>query len=167
MTGIKGFPTVDDPVTALAIDVAGNVFAGTVGGFVYKFDGTSWADLTSPSTGTVEIGSLAVNSGALFAGTADGTIFQFSSGTWNSGVATSANPIFQISFASASIGYAASAGGGVFKTTDGGGATDWTAVNTGITNLSVRGVAVDSTIGTTVFAGSNGSGFFQTLTAGE
>ena len=108
-----------------------------------------------------------MNGSNLFAGTADGHIFMLTGTTWNAGFTAGTNPIFQIAFADALTGYAASAGDGVFKTTDGGGLTYWTAATTGITELKVRGVAVDATTSSTVFAGTDGSGLFKTLTAGQ
>jgi hypothetical protein len=157
--------TSGDTATALAVDATGTVFAGGASGDVYELTGGTW--VSTALGNTHQIDSLVFNSTNLFAGAHDGTIFRFSSGAWNSGVATGTHAIVQIAFASATTGYAASAGDGVFKTTDGGGTTDWTAVNTGITNLAVRGVAVDAATATTVFAGTDGAGFFETLTAGQ
>jgi hypothetical protein len=161
-----GFPTNSDPINALAIG-GGALYAGTAGGSVYAFNGTTWTNLTFPGGSGVD--SLFFNSGKALAGTADGHIFTFdtTTTTWNGGVTAGTHPIFQIAFASATTGYAASAGGGVFKTIDGGGTTDWTAATTGITNSTVQGVAVDATTATTVFAGTDGDGFFKTLTAGQ
>jgi hypothetical protein len=47
---------------------------------------------------------------------------------------------------------------GVFKTTDGG--ASWTAVNSGLTTLSVRFLAFDPKNTSTVYAGTNGGGIF-------
>ena len=49
-------------------------------------------------------------------------------------------------------------GGGVFKSTDGGGS--WSAINTGLTNPFVRALAVDPLTPTTLYAGTNGGGVF-------
>ena len=55
--------------------------------------------------------------------------------------------------------YAGPSGGGVFKTTNGGGS--WSAVNTGLTSLCVGQLAVDTTTSpSTVYAGTVGGGVF-------
>ena len=51
--------------------------------------------------------------------------------------------------------YAGTNGGGVFKSTDGG--TTWSAFNTGLTNLSVYALAIDSTM---LYAGTWYGGAF-------
>ena len=60
--------------------------------------------------------------------------------------------------------YAGTYGGGVFKTTDGGG--NWTAVNTGLTTLSIFALALDPTTPSTLYAGTYGGGVFKTTTGG-
>jgi photosystem II stability/assembly factor-like uncharacterized protein len=160
------FPTNNDPITALAIDSAGTVYAATVTGNVYSTVASpvAWRLLTTLAD---EVDALAAPSTTtVLAGTAKGTIFVSSDAgaTWNTGASAGAFPIHQIAVAGTTA-YATSAGGGVFKTTDGG--MSWRAVNTGATELNVRGVAVDATTSTTVFAGTDGSGFIKTLTGGE
>jgi len=49
-------------------------------------------------------------------------------------------------------------GGGVFKTTNGGGS--WRSVNVGLTNTNVTALAIDPRTPTTLYAGTNGSGVF-------
>jgi len=58
-------------------------------------------------------------------------------------------------------GFAEANGGGVFLSTDDG--VNWTAVNTGLTNLCVRVLAVS---GTNLFAGTNGGGVFRSTDNG-
>ena len=48
--------------------------------------------------------------------------------------------------------YAGTYGGGVFKSTNGGG--NWSAVNTGLTNTDVRALAIDPATPTTLYAGT-------------
>ena len=49
--------------------------------------------------------------------------------------------------------YAGTSGGGVFKSTDGGGS--WTVINTGLTSTDVRALAIDPANPATVYAGTS------------
>jgi photosystem II stability/assembly factor-like uncharacterized protein/surface antigen len=62
-----------------------------------------------------------------------------------------------------SILYAGTFGGGIFKSTNGG--TNWTAVNTGLTNLEVTSLAIDPQTPNTLYAGT-GSGIFKSTDGG-
>jgi photosystem II stability/assembly factor-like uncharacterized protein len=56
--------------------------------------------------------------------------------------------------------YAATDGGGVFKSADGGGS--WTAINAGLSSGStVMALAVDPVTPSTVYAGTNGGGVLR------
>jgi photosystem II stability/assembly factor-like uncharacterized protein len=48
----------------------------------------------------------------------------------------------------------------VFKSTNGG--TNWSAVNTGLTNTYVRALAIDPATPATLYAGTEGGGVFKT-----
>ena len=54
--------------------------------------------------------------------------------------------------------YAGTWGGGVFKSTDGGG--NWSPLNTGLTNLWVQALAIDPVTPSTLYAGIEGAGAF-------
>src|SRR5215467_11900640 len=54
-------------------------------------------------------------------------------------------------------------GGGIFKTTNGGG--NWSSVNVGLTNTNVTALAIDPRTPTTLYAGAAGSGVFYVGTA--
>jgi photosystem II stability/assembly factor-like uncharacterized protein len=54
--------------------------------------------------------------------------------------------------------YAGTFGGGVFKSTDGGGA--WSAANTGLTVNNVLALAIDPATPTTLYAGTRDGGVF-------
>ena len=54
----------------------------------------------------------------------------------------------------------AGTGGGVFKSTDGGGT--WSAFNTGLTDLYVWALAIDPQTPTSLYAGTYRSGVFKT-----
>jgi cysteine-rich repeat protein len=59
----------------------------------------------------------------------------------------------------------AAGGGGVFKTSDGGG--DWSAVNTGLpASNPVQALAIDPTAPATLYAGTHGGGVFKTTDGG-
>src|SRR3989442_1489791 len=67
--------------------------------------------------------------------------------------------------------YAGTGGGGVFKSTDGGGG--WTAANTGLCNCGpdpdysyVPALAIDPQTPTTLYAGTSGSGVFKSTDGG-
>ncbi len=55
--------------------------------------------------------------------------------------------------------YAGTWGAGAFKSTDGGGS--WTALNIGLTNLSVCALAIDRVTPTILYAGTAGGGVFH------
>ena len=56
--------------------------------------------------------------------------------------------------------YAGTYGGGVFKSTNGGG--NWSAVNTGLTNTNVHALAIDPATPATLYAGTWGGVFKST-----
>src|SRR5262245_26345797 len=55
--------------------------------------------------------------------------------------------------------YAATSGGGVFKSTDGG--EHWTSVNAGLTNLDVDALVVDPAAPAALYAATQGDGVFR------
>lgn len=55
--------------------------------------------------------------------------------------------------------YAGTLGGGVFKSTDGGGS--WASVNTGLTDKYVQTLVIDPVSPATLYAGTNGGGVFK------
>src|SRR5262245_42648365 len=61
--------------------------------------------------------------------------------------------------------YAGTDDSGVFKSTTGG--RSWSAVNTGLANLSVHALALDPTTSTTLYAGTLGGGVFTSTTGGN
>ena len=60
--------------------------------------------------------------------------------------------------------YAGTYGGGVFKSTNGG--TNWTAINTGLTNTNVCALAIDPQTPETLYAGTDGGGVFKSTNGG-
>jgi hypothetical protein len=62
--------------------------------------------------------------------------------------------------------YAGTDGGGVFKSTNGGG--NWTAMNPAeLTNLFVTSLAIDPDTPTTIYAGTDGGGVFKSINGGS
>lgn len=55
--------------------------------------------------------------------------------------------------------------GGVYKSTNSG--ESWTAVNTGLSNISIISLAIDSIDGKTVYAGTGDGGIYRTTNAGS
>ncbi|MBO9362486.1 MAG: hypothetical protein J7452_09815, partial [Thermoflexus sp.] len=60
--------------------------------------------------------------------------------------------------------YAGTLGGGVFKSTDGGGS--WSAFNDGLTHLFVYALAIDPANPDTLYAGTWGGGVFKSTDGG-
>ena len=60
--------------------------------------------------------------------------------------------------------FAASYGGGIFRSMDNG--DNWTAVNRGLANTNVRALAIDPTSGH-IFAGTDGGGIFRSMNNGD
>jgi photosystem II stability/assembly factor-like uncharacterized protein len=60
--------------------------------------------------------------------------------------------------------YAGTYGGGVFKSTDGGGS--WTATNTGLTSTSVNALAIDPSTPVILYAGTSEGGVFKSINGG-
>jgi len=60
--------------------------------------------------------------------------------------------------------YAGTSGGGVFKSTNGGG--NWSAANTGLTNTDVLALAIDPATPATLYAGILGGGVFKSTNGG-
>jgi photosystem II stability/assembly factor-like uncharacterized protein len=60
--------------------------------------------------------------------------------------------------------YAGTNGGGVFKTTNGGG--NWFVPGAGLTSPNVQALAIDPTAPQTIYAGTNGGGVFKTTNGG-
>jgi len=60
--------------------------------------------------------------------------------------------------------YAGTYGGGVFKSSNGGGS--WSAVNTGLTNTNVHALAIDPQTPATLYAGTDRGGVFKSSNGG-
>lgn len=116
-------------------------------------------DPKTPATLYVAVGST-FGAGGLFKSTNAGTSWL----TANNGLAASPDiRAIAIDPVTPSTLYVGIASGGVFKSVNSGAL--WTAVNTGLTNLAVRGLAVDPNAPSTVYAATTG-GVFKSTDAG-
>ncbi len=61
--------------------------------------------------------------------------------------------------------YAGTIGGGVYKSTDGGGS--WTAINAGLTYRDVTSLVIDPAAPATIYAATGGGGLFRSLDGGQ
>ena len=153
------------PVRAMVTDAGNNVFAGTYGGgvFISTDKGLSWNSFNGSggnALGNLFVMSLAFNNGILYAGTVGGGIYKCTGGSW-SPIGLAGKDIRSITIGNGVI-YAGTNGNGVYKLTI--GTTNWTQINTGLTNLTVYAM---TTLGmfNDIFAGTYGGGIFK-LTGG-
>lgn len=159
-------------VLSLVVDGSGNVYAGTSGG-VFKTAGATaaWAPfnfgLASPITTLALSGTGPSGTPTIFAGTTSNGVFQSpqSAAGWAVfGGVTS--PVLSLSIdATGGIIYAATNGGGVFKSTNLISA-NWTAVNFGLTNLVAQAIAAQGGGSNTVYVGTQ-AGIFKSTDGGS
>lgn len=143
-TGLSG-AQANLNVNALIADSAGNIYAGTNGGGVFRLPqgSSTWTSLGTglgnPFVNTLVFGT----NGNLYAGT-NGGVFSLAASVWTGATTGITNSVVQelvSDSANAGTLYAGTAGGGVFKTVNGG--TSWVAVNAGLGNLDVKGLVLD------------------------
>lgn len=166
-TAVNGLPTgIGNSVNALTVSGV-NLFAGTNNDVYYN--GADWAPVNAKLR--TDVRALAVTSssgGILVAGTSDGGVYlsyppygaiwsQANSGLTNTSVLALA--VSHLA-SGASILFAGTYGGGVFRSNDDG--MNWTQVNNGLTNTFVLALdaSPDGAGGTNLFAGTYGNGVF-------
>ncbi len=165
-------------IAALLADplVASTAYAATNGGGVYK---TTDGGATWILTGLVSVNALSLafdpaGATTLYAGTTNGVFKSQDRGlSWTSagldqpaparGLGPGAGQVVLALARGAATLYAGTDGGGVFKSTDAG--ATWTAMNTGLTRLTVFALAVDPASSATVYAGTP-AGVFRSLDGG-
>jgi hypothetical protein len=146
-----------------------NLFAGTYGGGVYLSinNGNSWNPVNNGILSDItytSVGSIIIVGANMYAGTNHG-IYQSSNngGTWtllgNSYFGSSDGSYLAISGATI---FAGSWGSGVWRSIDDG--SNWSQVNTGLSNQLVRSLVIS---GTNIFAGTQGSGVFLSTNNGD
>ncbi|WP_428664606.1 3-coathanger stack domain-containing protein [Runella sp.] len=164
-TGITTNCGVPIPIRTIAIDAAGNYYAGAhsytscfTAGNLYKYNGSTWISITNGLTNT-DINSIAINpiSTTVFAGT-DGGVFSYNGSTWSAINTGLGNLIVnKLTFASTGDLFA-STNGGLFKLPN--GTTSWLALNTGLPADAIRSVAINPTDPAHLVVGT-GSNFDQ------
>jgi hypothetical protein len=156
---------LDANVYALAVSGA-NLFAGTFGGthgggvFLSTNNGESWTGVYAglPIGGSVI--SLAVSGTNLFAGTnISGVFLSTNNGTSWSPTGSMSTKAYDLAVSGANL--FAATNGGVYLSTNNG--TSWTPVDSGLTNLMVRALAVS---GPNLFAGTYYGGVFLSTNSG-
>jgi Secretion system C-terminal sorting domain len=140
------------------VELDSTLFASGGGVFRSTNKGESWVQVNSNNN----VGPIALLDTELLAGTSDGTIYR----STNNGTSwiKQDNLVGAIRTISA-IGtnlFAGTYGGGVFLSTDGG--LNWNAVNNGLKNSKVNGVAVKDS---DIFAGTDAVGVFRSTDDGN
>ncbi len=174
-----GTPTAAAPISiqALAVDGAGNLWAGSSTTGVLKLTGgVTWSSFNS-GLAVLNIQALAVDAaGNVFAGTPSG-VFECATcaggaGTTWTAFSTGLTTLNTLSLAADGAGniYAGTIGttgttatGGVFKSAT--AASSFTSVSFGLSNLTVQSLAVPAGTPTTVYAGTQG-GIFRSTDGG-
>jgi hypothetical protein len=155
-------------VFVLVINASGNVFAGTMGGGVFRStdNGNSWMPVINGLTCTY-VPALAINTnGTVFSGTILSGVFrsidngynwiQINSGLTNTYVLT-------LAINTSGSVFAGTMGSGVFRSTDNG--DSWVQINNGLTNSYILSLAIN--VGGNVFAGTSGGGVFRSTDNGD
>jgi photosystem II stability/assembly factor-like uncharacterized protein len=156
-------------LSALALDTAGTMYAGTLDGGVLQLDVnhltflSKWNPVNSGLTNlTVRALVVTANPTIIYAGTDSGVFTSTDRGqSWapaNVGLGNTNVAALAVDPTTPTTVYAGTAGG-VFSSADGG--LSWTPANVGLGNTSVAALAVDPSTPTTLYAGSPG-GLFKT-----
>jgi ligand-binding sensor domain-containing protein len=155
----------DNLVLAFAINMNGQILAGTNGAGIFRASeqDTIWNPVNSGLTNG-DVRALAINpaTGDIFAGTFGGGVFRSTDhgDTWTEANAGLTNKnIRALAISANGVILAGTWGAGIFRSIDGG--NNWNALNSGLTNLHVMSLAIDSS--GYVFAGTDGAGVFRSL----
>ena len=143
-------------IYSMIYDASGNMYAGTMGGKIYKStnNGTSWTLINSGMSASY-IWSLNVSSGTLYAATNNG-VFKYSGSSWSSAGLTGKD-VHALAYSNG-VFYAGTWGYGVFSSSDNG--STWTELNTGIESyLTIQSLTISSD--GTVFVGTVGYGVLK------
>lgn len=134
-------------VGTLAINTSGHIFAGTIGGGVFRStnNGNSWVSVNTGLTST-DVRSLVINSsGAVFAGTESDGVFRTTNNgdSWTKINTSLINKrVLSLAINSNGVIYAGTDRDGVFFSTDNG--VNWTQSNAPLNDKSVSSIAVNS-----------------------
>ncbi len=150
-------------VLSITNDINGNMLVGTVSGKIFRStdNGLSWTQINSTMYAGF-IWSLVVVNNNIFAATEQGVFVSNNNGSsWT--LTSLAGKDVRALAKSSGVLYAGTWGFGVYKSMDNG--MTWTAVNSGLTNLAVHALAVDSH--GSVYAGTFGEGIFKSANGGS
>ncbi|MEA5593271.1 phage tail protein [Rivularia sp. UHCC 0363] len=163
-------------ITAFAVHDT-NIFAGTVGGGVFRYSENSkkWTAVNIGIT-NLYITSLAAGNGYIFAGTAGGGVFRSrNSGEGWLGISFGLEnlEITALTVDATGQAFVGTSGGGVFSFDN--DSNIWTAVNQGLTNPYITAIAASShdqkllivgTVGGNIFYSANSGGKWQRVNTG-
>jgi ligand-binding sensor domain-containing protein len=146
-----GLPTANGniiPVRSIVVDAAGNYYGGTHSytayfptGGLYKFNGTSWANISS-GMGNTDVNSVAISpiSTNIYVGT-DGGVFAYNGSVWtavNTGLSNL--KVHKITF-TANGDLFAGTSNGIFKLPN--GTSSWVNLNINLSNDPIQSIAID------------------------
>ncbi|MBN1301900.1 MAG: DUF11 domain-containing protein [Melioribacteraceae bacterium] len=144
---------------------AGNIFAGTIGGRIYKTTngGASWISVQAPTTTNITVLEV-TSTGDIYVGTDGGLYYSLDGGsTWNTSP-SSPNYVrdIQIDELTGDM-YVGTWGFGVYKSTNNG--VTWNQINNGLEPfLVVNSVATDGN--SHLYAATFGGGIFKSINGG-
>ncbi len=167
----SGFLSIVIPVLAIDPQNPAILYAGSGGGGAYKStdSGATWKAVSS-GLGKGNINALAIDPQSpmtLYSGTLAGMYKSIDgcSGNWIPIGITSENiQEVVIDPQNPARVYAGSGGGGVYKSTDGGGS--WSAANNGLTGTYITALAINPQNPAIVYAGAYGDGVFKSTNWG-
>jgi photosystem II stability/assembly factor-like uncharacterized protein len=147
-SGIKTANSNFIPIRTIAVDAAGNYYAGAhsytfyyPNGDLYKYNGSTWTSISS-GMGNSDVNSIAISptSALLYAGT-DGGIFAYNGSAWsaaNNGL--SSLVVHKLTF-SPNGDLFAGTDNGIFKLSN--GTTTWQNLNINLPNDAIQSIAID------------------------
>jgi ligand-binding sensor domain-containing protein len=146
-----GLPTANGsiiPIRTIAVDAAGNYYAGAhsytfyyPNGDLYKFNGSTWTSISS-GMGNTEVNSIAISpiSALIYAGT-DGGVFAYNGGAWSAINTGLGNLIVHKLVFSPNGDLFAGTDNGIFKLPN--GTTTWQNLNINLPNDAIQSIAID------------------------
>ncbi len=143
-------------VYSLAYGSNGIIYAGTMGGKIYKStdNGTTWTVINAGMNVSF-IWSLNISGGYIFAATEQG-VYKYSGTTWTL-TTLSGKDVHSLASYNGTV-YAATWGFGIYKSSDNG--SSWTQINNGLGSfLAIQALTITSN--GNVFAGTAGGGVFK------
>ncbi len=149
-------------IWAITSDNSGNLLIGTIGGKIYRKNGSTFERINSTMT-VGYVWSLAVDaSGTIYAGTEQGLFKTTNGGTTWSLTSLTGKDVRAIKIDQSGNLYAGTWGFGVLKSSDHG--ASFTTLNTGVLNTAIHALAIDAS--GNIYAGSFGGGIIKSTNGG-